>query len=182
MPLNRYPRFTEIPAIETASSRLASSVAWPSTNNVRLDVKRQRAVSSPIPVWSGVVDAHGALHLSARDLFRGWLRRLKGRPVRITVKPATRRKSSSQLGYLFGVLYPVIADELGYRGYEVAQVHDAIMRELRGLQPDPNPLKLRVSLADMRHEQVSEYLEDVRHWAMTHYGIVTPDAKQAEAA
>ena len=102
--------------------------------------------------------------------------------MQITVKSATRRKSSRQTGYLFGVLYPVIADELGYRGYEVAQVHDAIMRELRGLRPDPNPLQLRVSLADMRHEQVSEYIEDVRHWAVTHYGIVTPDADKAEAA
>ena len=139
-------------------------------------------MSAPIPVWSGVVDDNGTLRLQSIDLFRGWLRRLKGRPVRITVKSATRRKSSSQLGYLFGVLYPVIADELGYRVYEVEDVHDAIMRELRGLKPDPNPLKLRVSLADMSHEQVSEYIEDVRHWAVTQYGIVTPDAAQAEAA
>ncbi len=139
-------------------------------------------MSAPIPVWSGVVDARGALHLTSIDLFRGWLRRLKGRPVRITVKLATRRKSSSQLGYLFGVLYPVIADELGYRHYEVEDVHDAIMRELRGLKPEPNPLKLRVSLADMSHEQVREYLEDVRHWAVTQYGIVTPDAERAESA
>ncbi len=139
-------------------------------------------MSTPIPVWSGVVDDNGTLRLQSIDLFRGWLRRLKGRPVRITVKSATRRKSSSQLGYLFGVLYPVIADELGYRVYEVEDVHDAIMRELRGLKPEPNPLKLRVSLADMSHEQVSEYLEDVRHWAVTHYGIITPDADKAEAA
>ncbi len=139
-------------------------------------------MSAPIPVWSGVVDAHGALHLTSIDLFRGWLRRLKGRPVRITVKLATRRKSSSQLGYLFGVLYPVIADELGYRHYEVEDVHDAIMRELRGLKPEPNPLKLRVSLADMSHEQVSEYIEDVRAWALDSYGIITPDADKAEAA
>ena len=80
------------------------------------------------------------------------------------------------------MLYPVIADELGYRHYEVAEVHDAIMRALRGLQPEPNPLQLRVSLAAMHHEQVSAYIEDVRHWAVTHYGIVTPDAKQADAA
>ena len=102
--------------------------------------------------------------------------------MRITVKLATRRKSSSQLGHLFGVLYPVIADELGYRHYEVEDVHDAIMRELRGLKPEPNPLKLRVSLADMSHAQVREYLEDVRHWAVTQYGIVTPDAERAEPA
>ena len=137
-------------------------------------------MSSPIPIWRGAVDADGKLRLEADSLFRAYIKRLRNKPVQLVLKIASRPKSHSQLGYLFGVLYPVIADELGYCDYEIDAVHDACMRELRGLRPDPNPLKLRVSLAEMPHEEVSAYIEDLRHWAVTRYGIITPDAEQVE--
>lgn len=136
----------------------------------------------PVPIWSGAIDAGAKLHLDAVGLFKRYLGTLANQPVQVVVKKLSRRKSQGQLGYLFGLVYPVIADEMGYRDYEVEQVHDAIMRELRGLKPEPNPLKLRVSLAEMTHEEVSAYIEDVRHWAVTEYGIVTPDANAAERA
>ena len=139
-------------------------------------------MSVPVPVFHGVVTKDGKLLLDAKDLFAGYVKRLKNHAITLVLKKRTRRKSTQQLGYLFGVVYPVIADDLGYRQYEVEQVHDAIMRELRGLKPEPNPLKLRVSLAEMSHEEVSAYIEDVRYWAVTAYGIVTPDAEKAEAA
>lgn len=139
-------------------------------------------MAAPIPVWSGTVTMEGELLIEARDLFKGYLKRLANQPITLVLKKATRRKSHNQTGYLFGVLYPVIADELGYRNYEVEQVHDACMRHLRGLKPEPNPLKLRVSLAEMSHEEVSDYIGDLRFWAVTEYGITTPDAGKAEAA
>lgn len=139
-------------------------------------------MAAPVPVWSGTVSTDGKLFVDARGLFLAHLKRLANQPVQVVVKKLGRRKSQQQGGYLFGVLYPVIAEELGYRSYEVEEVHDACMRELRGLKPEPNPLKLRCSLRDMDHQQVSEYIEDLRHWAVTNYGIVTPEANKAEAA
>lgn len=139
-------------------------------------------MSKPTPVFSGVIDQEGQLRLDAIALFRSFCGRMKGRRVRLTVKPEARPKSQQQLGYLFGVVYPVIADELGYRDYEIEQVHDSFMRQLRGLRPEPNPLKLRHSLRDFSHEEVSAYIEDVRHYAVTELGIVTPDANKAESA
>lgn len=122
------------------------------------------------------------MRIDARGLFVGYLKRFANQPIQVTVKKLARPKSHSQLGYLFGVLYPVIAEALGYRDYEVDEVHDAFMRKLRGLKPEPNPLQLRVSLRECSHEQVSEYIEDLRHVAVTEFGIVTPDAQKAEAA
>jgi len=139
-------------------------------------------MAQPIPVWRGVVDKDGKLRLDARDLFTAYVKRLKNQPVQLVLKKLPRRKSKNQLGYLFGVVYPVLAEHLGYRDYEVDEVHDGVIRELRGLKPDPNPLKLRVSLADMSLEDVSAYIEDVRHWALMTHGCVTPDAEKAEAA
>lgn len=139
-------------------------------------------MAQPVPSWSGVVSAEGKLLLDARALFDRYVGKFKNQAVTLVIKKRARPKSHNQLGYLFGVVYPVLADTLGYRDYEVEEVHDAVMRELRGLKPEPNPLKLRVSLAEMSHEQVSEYIEDVRTWAVTEFGCVTPDADKAEAA
>lgn len=139
-------------------------------------------MSKPVPVWTGVVSSTGQLVLDSYSLFDRYVGKLANKRVKLVLKAESRPKSRNQLGYLFGIIYPVIADDLGYRQYEVEEVHDAVMRELRGLKPEPNPLKLRVSLAEMSHEEVSAYIEDVRHWAVTEYGIVTPDANRVEAA
>lgn len=139
-------------------------------------------MAAPVPVWSGAVDKDGKLHLDGRALFTAYVKRLKGLPVQLVLKKLSRRKSSGQLGYLFGVLYPIIAADIGYREYEVDEVHDACMRKLRGLKPEPNPLQLRESLKDHDHQYTSDYISDLRHWAVTEYGIVTPDSDKAEAA
>jgi hypothetical protein len=137
-------------------------------------------VAKPIPVWSGAIDKDGKLRLDSRSLFDRYLRSLLNQPVQLVVKKLARSKSRSQLGYLWGVVYPVIAEDLGYAEYEIEALHDALMRKLRGLKPEPNPLELRVSLAEMDHEAVSAYIEDVRHFAVTELGIVTPDANKVE--
>lgn len=137
-------------------------------------------MAQPTPIWIGTVDADGKLHLAARGLFDAYLRRLKNAPVQLVIKKQARPKSRNQTGYLFAAIYPVLAEHFGYRDYEVSEVHDAVMRELRGLKPEPNPLKLRVSLSDMSHEEVSAYIESVRHWALMVHGCVTPDADKVE--
>lgn len=137
-------------------------------------------MAKPIPVWSGVVDATGKLHLDARGLFAAYVSRFKNQPVQLVLKKLARPKTHSQMGYLWGVLYPIIADELGYCDYEIDALHDACMRQLRGLKPDPNPLKLRESLREHDHAYTSDYISDLRHWAVSEYGIVTPDAGKVE--
>ncbi len=138
-------------------------------------------MAAPIPVWIGVVNADGVLKLDARGLFLGYVKRLKNQPVQLVLKKLARKKSQGQLGYLFGIVYPILAEHLGYREYEVDEVHDGVIRQLRGLKPEPNPLLLRVSLKEMSHEEVSEYIEDVRHWALMEHGCVTPDAVKVES-
>jgi hypothetical protein len=137
-------------------------------------------MAKPVPIFVGSVDETGKLWLEARGLFKGYLKSLKNKPVQVVVKALSRSKSRSQLGYLWGVLYPVLAEEFGYADYDLDSLHDGCMRELRGLKPDPNPLKLRETLRDKDHQYVSDYISDLRHWALMEHQIVTPDANQVE--
>lgn len=133
-----------------------------------------------VPKWAGVVTADGVLKLDARGLFFGYLKRLANQPIELVVRKLSRPKSHSQLGYLWGVIYPIAAEHFGYADYELDALHDAIIRVVVGLKPDPNPLKLRASLAEMSHEEVSAYISDVRHWLVAEHGCVTPDAHRVD--
>jgi hypothetical protein len=110
------------------------------------------------------------------------VRRLKGQPVQLVIKKQARPKSRSQMGYWWAVVIPILADHFGYMEYEYDAVHDQVMRELRGIKPDPNPLKLRVSMGEMTHEEVSALIEEARFWALDKFGVVIPDADKVEAS
>lgn len=140
-------------------------------------------MSRPVPVFTGSVDQHGKLWLEARGLFDRYLQSaLKNKPVQVTVKALSRAKSRNQMGYLWGVVYPILAEEFGYADYDLDSLHDGCMRKLRGLKPAPNPLDLRETLRDKDHQYVSDYISDLRHWALMEHRIVTPDAEKAEPA
>ena len=139
------------------------------TSNVRID-----------PKWSGVVTVDGVLKLDARGLFHAHLARLKNQAVEVIVRQLRRPKSSSQLGYLWGVVYPIAAEHFGYTRMELDALHDACMRHVIGLKPDPNPLQVRASLAELSHADVSDYISDLRFWLVQEHGCVTPDATMVE--
>lgn len=136
----------------------------------------------PAPIWYAVVDDKGRLHAEAADLLRRYLLGFAGRAIQMVIRPRARVKSKGQLGYWHGVIIPILADHFGYRSWEHDAVHDAVMRHLRGEKPEPNPLHARVSMAEMTHAQVSELIEDARHWALTSHGVTIPDAEKVEAA
>jgi hypothetical protein len=146
-----------------------------------------------VPKWSGVLKADDdpcptcrrsrRLSLDSLDLFNGYIRRLAGKggmAIELVIRKLARPKSASQLGYLFGIVYPVIGETYCDTDYDPDALHDALMRKLRGLKPEPNPLQMRETLRDKDHEYVSDYISDLRLWALDQ-GIVTPDATKVEA-
>ena len=127
-----------------------------------------------VAVFSGAVTA-GRLVLDARPLFDAWLSTLEGERVTLTGAKEKRRRSLTQAAYLFGVVYPAIAEHCGYEAYEVDEVHDAVMRTLGYLRPEPNPLSLRQSLREMDSATQTDYIEQVRRWAAKSFGLDIAD-------
>ncbi len=133
------------------------------------------------PKWSGTVGADGVLRLDANGLFKSWLgKALKNQPVEVIVRKMGRPKSHSALGYLFGVIYPIAGEEFCDTDYDVEALHDAFMRKLRGLKPEPNPLQMRETLRDKDAEYLTDYINDLRHVLLTDYGMTTPDASKVD--
>lgn len=117
----------------------------------------------------------GKLRLDARRRFDSWLATLEGQRVTLRLSKQGKHRSMTQAAYLFGVVYPAIAEHCGYEAYEVEEVHDAVMRTLGYMRPDPNPLGLRQSIRELDSAGQSAYIDQVRRWAATTFGLDIPD-------
>lgn len=107
--------------------------------------------------------------------WRSYLRSLAGKRVRVTVVRETRGRTLPQNAWLFGVIYPLIAD---WSGHTPEEIHMA-MKELHGVKrllimPHGQQMLATISTADYTTEEFSIYCERVRAWAAMQ-GLNIPD-------
>ena len=137
-------------------------------------------VREPAPIFFGVVDADGRLHLEAIAAYRGWLKALTGQRVVLTVKKWVRQRSGNQNRYWHGVVVPMFAAACGYAPWEHDAVHDELMRVLWGLKPDSNPmLKIRESSTKLTTAEFNKLIELAQVFGAEKLGIVIPDPDPA---
>ena len=135
-----------------------------------------------IPVWSGVCDASGVMHLDAKRAFKAYVARLKNSAIELVVRKKRQTRSLKANAYWWGVVIPTIADELGYLQHEHEAVHDAVVRQIAGLRPGSDQrLQIRASTHDMSVEDFGLLIEQTVIWAAGE-GIVIPDPEHAEAS
>ena len=139
----------------------------------------------PIPVWAGVVDAAGKLHLDARQLFQRYVQTLRNRPVQLVLKRRESQRSLDQNAWIWGVAYPVLAEALGYDLHEHEDLHYALVAKCFGEHFDkrvgamvPNRRSSKLTT-----KEFSDYMEWlVRFGAMECRGVVVPLPGESEAA
>lgn len=136
-------------------------------------------------VFHGRVNEDGKLLLldDEREMRERYLRRLVGKPVDVTIRIHREQRSLDQNAWLWGVAYPLIAEELGYDRDEHEDLHYALIDECFGRRFDarigrevPN---VRSSTLDT--VKFSEYMEWLVRWAAKQ-GIVVPLPNESEAA
>jgi len=123
--------------------------------------------------FRGHVDENGVLYLNDARGYAALLKSLAGKKVAIKVgKP---QRSDNQRRFYFGVIVKILADEWGYNPPE--QMHDALREEFLRLEADPEhgkPLPTVRSTSDLNTAEFEDYLDRIRAWAATDYGIVLP--------
>lgn len=90
---------------------------------------------------------------------------------------ATARARSSQANrYLFGVVYRLIADHLGY---SVDEIHDAMKVKFRSREDVSTGLTV-VRSTRTGSDDFWAYVDEVRHWSHTFLGLYIPDPNEPE--
>ena len=142
-------------------------------------------MSSQVPIWRGSVDEAGKLRVEHRDLFLAHLKALSNTVVEVVVKRQQQQRSLDQNAWIWGVAYPVIAEELGYDKHEHDDLHYALIAKCFGEHFDkrvgamvPNKRSSKLTT-----KEFSEYMEWLVRFAATELGgIVVPLPNESEAA
>lgn len=110
----------------------------------------------------------------ANEIPRLALWRFRGQRVTVSIKRETRTKSQEQLGYLWGVVYPLLAEHIGQ---SVQETHQDCKDRLLG-QPHDGPLgptHRTPSLRDLDMRKTALYVDEVIRLAAS-IGCYVPEA------
>lgn len=87
-------------------------------------------------------------------------------------------RSSAANRYLYGVVYKLIARELGY---SVEEIHDAMKAKFRSREDMTTGLVF-VRSTRTGSDDFWQYVDSVRHWSHTFLGLYIPDPNEYEEA
>lgn len=100
------------------------------------------------------------------------LSKLEGRRVSIRILRVQRERTAPQNAYLWGCVYPLLAEAIGY---DVEELHEACkLRFLRDRENEREDLPRVRSTAKLSTAEFSEYVETVRRLA-AELGVNIPD-------
>jgi hypothetical protein len=135
------------------------------------------------PIFEGWV-RNGRLQLDDEQGFRQYVKTFDGKPVDLIIEKATNKRTLPQLRYLFGVVYKLIADEIGES--DVYKVHRFLMQELSPevvefVDINTGEIVHRIvggSTVNFNSEQMALYIDSVIQWGVEFLNIVFPEAGQ----
>jgi hypothetical protein len=123
-------------------------------------------------IWDGRITA-GKICLEDREGFRALVESLEGKPVQMTLSRFRMTRSTPQNRYLWGVVYKILGEHLGYEAEELHEackvrfLTDHSCEEVAGL-------KRIKSTAALDAAAFSDYVERVRQLA-AELGVYIPD-------
>lgn len=130
------------------------------------------------PVFAGNVDGVGRLTLDSLPNFRAHLGRLKEKRVEVVVRPFRSQRSNEANRYYWGVVVPLIAEELGY---EKQEAHDVLAMHLLRIEDCPvTGAPRRKRTPDCDTAAFASYVDSCIRLAAEH-GIRVPAANEVEA-
>lgn len=139
-----------------------------------------------IPIFSAnIIDDNGTVKIpgAEKDRMDMWTRSFNvGSVVDITIKKHTDQRTSLQNGYYFGVVLVILAD---FFGYEAEEMHDEMKLKFNPVESKFKPgVMVGGSTAKMSAEEFfgneTSYINRIRRWAASEYGVNIPDPKKAE--
>jgi hypothetical protein len=96
------------------------------------------------------------------------IKKHEGKPIEVII--GTQR-SSQQNRYLWGVVYKIIGDELGYTDVEVHEVFKE-----KFLSYKKNGFKFTKSTSTLKTGEFADYVTKVIHYASTELEMIIPDS------
>ena len=106
------------------------------------------------------ITTDSTLIISEQSRWRGWLARHRGKDVTITIAPEVKPRSTRSNAYLWGVVYPALAEWSGHEPEEIHEIMKALFlpRQFRTL-PDGSSIEVAGSTASLDTVTFGEYVD-----------------------
>jgi len=126
------------------------------------------------PIWTGEVRAGRVIYDRPAD-FVNWLSTLNGKRVVVRVEPRKVRRSVEQNAYWWGVVVPIIAEDLGWDRHEHDALHYSLLHECFGYT-EKNGLRVPIKTASSKLsvDEFTQLIEWAVRWAAVEHHIVVP--------
>ena len=129
--------------------------------------------------------ASGRIHAADHLGYAAHLEAYEGKQVRITIEPATRKRSTPQNAYYWAVVVPMVRDGIGQATgdiYTPEEVHEFLKGKFNAV-PMVNHATGEVdhiarSTASLKVGQFMDYLAMIRRWAVDFLGITIPEPNE----
>lgn len=113
------------------------------------------------------------------------LQACEGKAIRITVEPATRRRSTMQNAYYWAVVVPMVRDGIKNATgevYSMEEVHDFLKGKFNAApivnQSTGEVEHIARSTASLKVGQMMDYLAMIQRWAVEYLGVTIPNPNE----
>jgi hypothetical protein len=131
-----------------------------------------------IPVFHGTVETNLKsvfVKYDAETSLWLYLKPLLYKRVDVTIREHKSQRSSNQNNYYWGVVLPILGD---YFGYDTDEMHEAL--KIKFLSKGACDIPTARSTTKLNTGEFEDFLERVRRWALTEYGVNVPLPNEAE--
>lgn len=131
-----------------------------------------------VPIFAATVNEGGRLAIEQPSAFRAYVSRLKGKRVEVIVRRYLEQRTSEANRYYWGIVVPILAEELGYEKQEAHEV--LAMRFLRIEDCPITGAPRRKRTPDTDTKEFSDYTDSCIRLA-AELGIHIPSADEVQA-
>jgi hypothetical protein len=128
------------------------------------------------PVFSGKIEK-GKVLLDNPNRYLVHLSRLEGKRIELVLRKERETRSNNQNSYMWGVVYEILSQHLGYTPEEIHEV-----MKFKFLRSFKNELEYVKSTTKLNTTEMETYLENIRRFAATELNCIIPNPNECEAA
>lgn len=135
---------------------------------------------APVPVWRARVDENSGLHWRDAGRFAGFLARLRGRDVEVTVRPERKRRSLKQNAWYWAAIVPAVQQYLSEgRTFPLTEEQTHYLLKFAFIGTEETPLgPVPISTTTLDVEQYSTFCERIRAHAASEWGLPIPGPEE----
>lgn len=134
-------------------------------------------MSSPVPIFLGVLTDRGILKLDRPIDYGRWLMSLAGQRVEVVVRKRRTQRSDRQNKAYWGLVVAMLAAHLGY---DPEELHDALKAKFLSVGNPDDPVRPVRSTTSLTTAEFETYVSQIRRLA-AELGCDIPEPNEASA-